>query len=318
MKKGIGIIDLSFFLYKGFSAYISKAVPEAMKKDFQGSLTQGLFSQDVDEVADFVVSRFLIDVEMLKGKGYVLDPLLICMDCGKSEFRKKIYPDYKSQRKLQFSEAFQELKNPVFQKTSELIKDLCPSREWVFLQQQGVEADDLIFIACKYLLKGQENYIVASDKDLLQIVDKTTSWITFQDDQSIKEVNLNNFNINSECSKHPAYRNPKEFLEGKYLCGDSGDNIFGIPISDKRRIGAKSAWGLIQKYGSIENILNGVIVDESVKIRGEENILKAVRDKNSIPIIELNKKLMDISYVASNLHLVQKMIDLFNHQLRGE
>jgi 5'-3' exonuclease len=131
----------------------------------------------------------------------------VCFIKGAGNFRKdiaKIRP-YKGNR------------NPKRIKWLEAVYHIL-EKEYLAIASNGAEADDYIASYAKQLKDSSEDYIICShDKDLKQICGK--------------HFDLNDFDFIDIDEKDAAYR-----LYLQILCGDSSDNIQGIP-----KVGIKTA-----------------------------------------------------------------------------
>ncbi|MDC3041978.1 DNA polymerase I [Candidatus Pelagibacter sp.] len=156
----------------------------------------------------------------------------VIFDSARKTFRNEIYSDYKANR-------------------SEAPDDLAPQFEYIrksvlafnlpSVDLPNYEADDLIATYVDQILKkGAKVTIVSSDKDLMQLYKKgvrifdpmKNKFIT--DDDVIKKFGV-------DASK---------VIDVQSLAGDSSDNVPGVP-----GIGIKTAAELINKYGTLENLL---------------------------------------------------------------
>ncbi len=156
----------------------------------------------------------------------------VIFDSARKTFRNEIYNDYKANR-------------------SEAPDDLAPQFEYIrksvlafnlpSVDLPNYEADDLIATYVDQILKkGAKVTIVSSDKDLMQLYKKgvrifdpmKNKFIT--DDDVVKKFGV-------DASK---------VIDVQSLAGDSSDNVPGVP-----GIGVKTAAELINKYGTLENLL---------------------------------------------------------------
>ncbi len=115
--------------------------------------------------------------------------------------------------------------------------------------QPGYEADDVIgTLAHQAVNYGYAVKIVSGDRDLFQLVD---------DERQISVLHLGQRDRIVEMRCAEVYQKlgvlPTQVVDYKALCGDSSDNIPGVP-----GIGEKTAIKLIQEYGSLENILSAI------------------------------------------------------------
>src|SRR6478752_8614929 len=158
--------------------------------------------------------------------------LAIIFDKSEITFRNKLYPEYKAHRPPAPDDLI-----PQFA----LIREAVHAFDLPCLEQLGFEADDLIATyvreACE---RGANATIVASDKDLMQLVnDCVIMYDTMKDRRiGIPEV-IEKFGVP-----------PQKMIEVQALIGDSTDNVPGVP-----GIGVKTAAQLIGEYGDLETLL---------------------------------------------------------------
>jgi len=157
----------------------------------------------------------------------------VIFDSARKNFRNDIYPDYKSNRE----DAPDDLV-PQFQYIRKSVTAFnLPSVELI-----NYEADDLIATYTKQILeKGAKVTIVSSDKDLMQLFEKDVRIYDPMKNKFItsKDV-IDKFGVDS-----------KKVVDVQSLAGDSSDNVPGVP-----GIGVKTASELINKYGTLEKLLN--------------------------------------------------------------
>ncbi|MBW0594526.1 5'-3' exonuclease [Mycoplasmopsis anatis] len=176
--------------------------------------------------------------------------IFIAFDAPGKTKRHDIYPEYKDGRSKAPEEIFIQF-NHVKQILSELN---IQHNELV-----GYEADDLVGTLSKNL--SGRKMIYSRDKDLLQLVSKDTT-VIFKDNK-IKDYAI----ITDDNFKEIYEIQPFQIPDFKGLAGDSSDNLHGI-----RGIGEKTAIKLINKYGSLENILqnlNNLSPSISLKIKND-------------------------------------------------
>ena len=104
------------------------------------------------------------------------------------------------------------------------------------------EADDLIATYAEQILqKGAKVTIVSSDKDLMQLYRKDVRLYDPMKNKFIESEDIiNKFGVDS-----------KKVIDVQSLAGDSSDNVPGVP-----GIGVKTAAELINKYGTLEKLLD--------------------------------------------------------------
>ena len=94
--------------------------------------------------------------------------IVVAFDHARRTFRNEIFSDYKMQRKPMPDE---------LRKQFPVIKEMLKKMGITFLEQEGIEADDIIGTLTKKF-KG-EKIILSGDRDLLQLIDNdTTVWLT--------------------------------------------------------------------------------------------------------------------------------------------
>ena len=109
------------------------------------------------------------------------------------------------------------------------------------IEMDGFEADDLIATYARLAVEaGAKVTIVSSDKDLMQLVGDR---VTMRDPMSDRPIGAaevrEKFGVG-----------PDKVIEVQALCGDSVDNVPGVP-----GIGVKTAAELINAYGDLETLL---------------------------------------------------------------
>lgn len=110
------------------------------------------------------------------------------------------------------------------------------------LEKEGFEADDLIgTLARKASAEGYPVYVVSSDKDMMQLVG---------DQVCILNPPKDNLICDREKVEEILGVPPEKVVDVMALRGDSIDNIPGAP-----GIGDKGSVELIQRFGSLENVL---------------------------------------------------------------
>ncbi len=157
----------------------------------------------------------------------------VIFDSARKTFRNEIYSDYKANR-------------------SEAPDDLAPQFEYIrksvlafnlpSVDLPNYEADDLIATYVDQILKkGAKVTIVSSDKDLMQLYKKGVR---------IYDPMKNKFITDEDVVKKFGV-DASKVIDVQSLAGDSSDNVPGVP-----GIGVKTAAELINKYGTLEKLLN--------------------------------------------------------------
>ncbi len=160
------------------------------------------------------------------------DHFAVIFDASGKSFRNELYAQYKANRR-------------------EMPDDLAPQCEHVRraaeafdicqIEMHNFEADDLIATYARHAVAaGAKVTILSSDKDLMQLVgDK----VVMRDPMTDRQI--------GEAEVHEKFGvGPDKVIEVQALCGDSTDNVPGVP-----GIGVKTAAELINTYGDLENLL---------------------------------------------------------------
>ena len=191
----------------------------------------------------------------------------VIFDSARKTFRNEIYADYKANR----SEAPDDLA-PQFEYIRKSVQAFnLPSVELI-----NYEADDLIATYVDQILKaGAKATIVSSDKDLMQL---------FKKNVRIFDPMKNKF-INDEDVKNKFGVSPNKVIDVQALAGDSSDNVPGVP-----GIGVKTAAELINKYGTLEKLLQSA---NEIKQNKRRETLIENKDKALI-----SKKLVSLNHKA--------------------
>ncbi len=177
----------------------------------------------------------------------------VIFDSARKTFRNEIYTDYKANR-------------------SEAPDDLAPQFEYIrksvvafnlpAVDLPNYEADDLIATYAEQILaKGAKVTIVSSDKDLMQLYKKDVRLFDPMKNKFITpEDIINKFGVES-----------KKVIDVQSLAGDSSDNVPGVP-----GIGVKTAAELINKYGTLEKLLDNA---QDIKQNKRRETLLENKDK---------------------------------------
>lgn len=166
-----------------------------------------------------------------------VDHVIVVFDNGRSKYRTEILPDYKGgRRKLGMDyESLQKQKKTIRKFLKMLKVPVVFDKPFI----HNYECDDYIaLLANAYVGKI---YILSSDKDFCQLINKDVKVISPSKDAIITEAN---------CLEHMGYR-AHECVDYLSLTGDSSDNIPGA-----MGIGPKKARVLLDTHGSLYNYIN--------------------------------------------------------------
>lgn len=169
------------------------------------------------------------------------DYLGVAFDLKAPTFRHKMFEEYKAQRKPAPEDFIVQI--PVMKEVLRAMGCKC-------IELEGFEADDIIGtvsricdennVACSILTGDKDDLQLCSENTVVKLVvtrmGNTTT--TPYDDKGVYEK----FGVT-----------PAEYIDVKGLMGDPSDNIPGV-----KGVGEKTAFSLIQKYGSIENIYDKI------------------------------------------------------------
>jgi len=196
-----------------------------------------------------------------------LDPkyLAVTFDLPGKTFRHEKFVEYKATRKKADPELYDQIP---------MCHELVEAFNIPIFEKSGFEADDLIGTISKkmslqchseepknLLKKGEgsftsvqddsgecvETYIVTGDKDTIQLVDKNTFVYTLG--RGMGDIIIYD---EKKVSEKFGFT-PIQMIDFKAFAGDPSDNIPGI-----KGIGAKTATKLIQEYGGIKEIYQGL------------------------------------------------------------
>ena len=184
---------------------------------------------------------------------YNCGTIIITADKGSSTYRKEVYPEYKSNRKVKYEKQTEEERQAFadfieeFEATLKLM-----NKKWLVLQYEGVEADDL----AAYIVRNLDDYnishmwLVSSDRDWDLLISEKVSRFSYI---NRKETTFENWQDTHNYSI-------EDYITIKCLMGDSGDGISGIP-----QIGPKRAEQLAEQYGSAFDIYDTLPIDSKYK-----------------------------------------------------
>ena len=162
------------------------------------------------------------------------DHLIVCKDREGKGIRHEIFPEYKANRSAPPEDLV-----PQF----ELIDEFIKKYPFNAVDCKGYEADDIIATLVKKY-KGQKDleiYIVSSDKDLMQLLDKNVFLFDTMKNKVLKEKDVEaKFGVG-----------PDKVIDVQALCGDSTDNIPGVA-----GVGPKTAAKLVNEFGDLQGVLD--------------------------------------------------------------
>jgi DNA polymerase-1 len=243
------VLDSMGLLYRGHFAMSGKPLTAA-----DGTVTSGIFNL-VREILDLRASLSP-------------DVTVAAMDFPGPTFRNDLYPAYKANRPPMPEE---------LRTQADLARRLIPAMGIPMLQQEGLEADDIIAsLAALVVSEGGTAHILTSDKDLLQLVgDGVTVLRPGRPGKPVIEVGPEEVR---EILGVP----PRLVVDLFALTGDSSDNVPGA-----KGIGPKTALALLGEYGSLDAIYERI--SEVTPLSARKKL------EESREMVLLSRRLVDLS-----------------------
>ncbi len=235
-RRSIYLIDGSSYLYRAFYAlpYLtsSKGIPTNVAYGFTKMLNRILNEHDPWGVA-------------------------VAFDVSRETFRTKLFERYKAQRPSMPEDLAVQIP---------YVREIVRAMGIPLLEMENYEADDIIgSLAHTAAGEGYQVVIVASDKDMLQLVRDRVILVL----DPMKEV------LYTPEKVEERFGIPPELIpEFQGLAGDSIDNVPGV-----KGIGPKTATKLLKQYRTIENLY-----------RHLEDLSPSIRKK-----LEENREMADLS-----------------------
>ncbi len=180
---------------------------------------------------------------------YPDSPVVVVFDAKGKTFRSDIYPEYKAHRPPMPDELREQI---------EPIHAIVQAMGLPFLCVDGVEADDVIgTLARQVSEQGREVVVSTGDKDMVQLVNQHTTLVNTMTD-TVMDV----------ASVEEKYGfSPNLFIDYLALMGDKADNIPGVA-----GVGEKTALGLVQGLGGIDEIYESLDKVATLSFRGAKTL----------------------------------------------
>jgi DNA polymerase-1 len=158
--------------------------------------------------------------------------IAVVFDAPGPTFRDALYQGYKQARPPMPDELRPQIP---------YIRRLVGALRLPVIEEPGVEADDVLgTLATQASAAGVETVIVTGDKDMMQLVDERTTLYDTMRDRRVRIAEVRErFGVE-----------PAQVPDVLGLMGDAVDDIPGVP-----GIGEKTATALVQRLGSVEDIL---------------------------------------------------------------
>lgn len=253
-KETFVIIDANSIIHRAFHA-----LPPLKSKD----------GQVVNAVYGFLLVLFKL-LKEIEPKYFVA-----CFDVPKPTFRKKMFEEYKAQRKKAPDELYIQIP---------IVKEVLRTFNVPVFEKEGYEGDDLIG-TLSFNVKDKLNIVVSGDKDNLQLINNNTR--VYYLNQGVKSAIMYDEVMVKE--KYGGLT-PSQLIDYKGLRGDASDNIPGV-----KGIGEKTGLVLIRDFGSIDNLYDKIG-------KGEDNLPKKLKEK----LIDQKKE----AYLSRELSEIRKDVPI--------
>ncbi|MEX2245996.1 MAG: 5'-3' exonuclease H3TH domain-containing protein [Dehalococcoidia bacterium] len=208
----------------------------------------------------------------------------ICFDGGSAVRRREVYPDYQTGREADPKFVANE---PIVTRGIEEFRAAVRMLPIEVLKGEDVEADDLI-AGLVHAHPKMAKRIVSSDRDFLQLISPTTSIYS-----PVKKVVVDEANFDDETMPKSAAgdRTPfprARFLDFRALCGDTSDDLPGVP-----GIGPLSAAKLLAS-GPVDVFFGDPEAVRGALGRRSEAVEASFADGSAKAIVNRNRALMDL------------------------
>jgi DNA polymerase-1 len=168
-------------------------------------------------------------------RDYKPDEFIVVFDARGPTFRHELYSEYKANRAKMPDDLVEQIP---------LIKQVVQAFRFTALEIDGYEADDIIATVVRhYSNKDIPVTIVSGDKDLMQLIGTKVTMLDTMKDKV--------FDLDAVAERFGG--GPDKVVEVQALAGDSSDNVPGVP-----GIGEKTARDLIERFGTLENLLQHI------------------------------------------------------------
>ncbi|UUM19583.1 MULTISPECIES: 5'-3' exonuclease H3TH domain-containing protein [unclassified Mycoplasma] len=223
--------------------------------------------------------------------------LFIAFDASAKTQRHLTYPEYKANRTKAPKEIFVQF---------DIIKQLLSKLNIFHFEINGAEADDLIATASRrFNSDNLQKLIFSRDKDLLQLVNESTSIIDKDFQSSYQLITNENF--------YQIYNlYPSQIVDFKALKGDPSDNLPGI-----KGIGDKTAIKLLKQFHSFSGIyqnldqLRGSLKDKLINNQAQGQMCYDLAQLNfNVAEFEINKDVLKLNIQIEPANSMLKELEL--------
>ncbi len=223
--KRVFLIDGHALVYRAFYAMISRPLRTSKGENTSApwGIAQFIRKTLTDQKPDYL--------------GFVFDA------GGEETFRHEIYEDYKATR-----EKLDETLQQDFDTAMQRIREILAAFNIPVIELAGYEADDVIgTLAQQVTERGLQAVIVSGDKDFYQLIGEGVALLNpgRGGPAAVEEELVDESNAAARLGVPP-----ERVTDYLALVGDSSDNIPGV-----HGIGPKTAVQLIERFGSLEDVL---------------------------------------------------------------
>ena len=184
---------------------------------------------------------------------------------GRKTFRAEMYAEYKATRKAPPEELSVQM---------EYFDKIVTEMGWPTMAVPGVEADDTIATLVRMARERDwEVVIYSADKDIMQMVGDGVTMI-----DALHQKNYTREEVIKKMGVPP--EKIPDFLA---LVGDTSDNIPGL-----YGVGDKTAAGLLEKYGSLQGLIDADPVVPRIKIK------QPFSDPEQLARLKISRKLVEL------------------------
>lgn len=257
--------------------------------DFNNFLFTSYYGQKLINQHGYNVNAVKGFFTKLKNLKDIFDPdfIVFARDLSRVKtFRRKLFPDYKAQRKPMDPDIFSQMK---------MAQQIVALLGFSIISHELYEADDIMGMISRF---GEEHemdsIIISSDRDMYQLITDHTFVMSPRTSDLIDKNYL----------QEHYQLTPDQWIELKILQGDRSDNIPGIP-----GIGEVTALQLMQQYGSIQNIYQSM---DQLKPK-IQSLLTKYQDT-----LDLTRKLVTIETDYTLIDLKEEMLyrhDVFTNEV---
>ena len=234
------------------------------------------------------ISDVIRDLKLNVGGLSGVDKIISVMDSTSKLLRQQIYPDYKKARREDISKEKEFVRENRFNLARHISKYGIQH-----IMKNGYESDDIIYTLAQKLKKDYDVWIYTVDKDLMQMIEKNVSIITW----NAKGYTLVEYDDTSYLYDRFMLNSYSDIFTHLVYVGDSSDSIEGVA-----GVGKKTISLLIDEFGDVDGIFRNADKIKDMKIRNSEKISLNISD--SYDIIERNKKLIKLMEVPDITELL--------------